>query len=201
MFDQHPKRICILQGRMAAQHSKVVSCPIKEMVGGVEPVLIKMLLDRYYIVVDLVFQVESGFAQKKDGTVVKDLGDLTYEETVLCLVRLMFVVHQTRWIDVSLSNLVGDWLRRVEERFAGVNGKSKISILQSYSTLDQPAEFLKTFFETYPEACDQLVAAEDKAFFLSIVQRPGQKPVPFIPILDANFEVWFKKVSFIIFRY
>jgi fatty acid synthase subunit alpha len=31
------------------------------------------------------------FAQKKDGTVVKDLSDLTYEETVLCLVRLMYV--------------------------------------------------------------------------------------------------------------
>ena len=138
------------------------------------------------------------FAQKKDGSVVKDLGDLTYEETVLRMVRLMFVAHQTRWIDVSLRDLVGDWLRRVEERFAGVNGKSKLSILQSYSTLDQPAEFLKTFFGTYPEACDQLLAAEDKAFFLSIVQRPGQKPVPFIPILDANFEIWFKKVSFII---
>jgi len=36
------------------------------------------------------------FAQKKDGTVVKDLGDPTYEETVLRLVRLMYVKHQSR---------------------------------------------------------------------------------------------------------
>lgn len=31
------------------------------------------------------------FAQKKDGTVVKDVGDMTYEETVFLLVRLMYV--------------------------------------------------------------------------------------------------------------
>jgi enoyl reductase-like protein len=36
------------------------------------------------------------FAQKKDGTVVKDLGDLTYEEIVFRLVRLMYVTHQSR---------------------------------------------------------------------------------------------------------
>nr|GAT43177.1 predicted protein [Mycena chlorophos] len=34
----------------------------------------------------------------------------------------MFVVHESRWVDVSLRNLTGDWLRRVEERFASVNG-------------------------------------------------------------------------------
>ena len=133
------------------------------------------------------------FAQKKDGTVVKDLGDLTYEETVLRLVRLMYVKHQSRWIDISLRNLLGDWLRRVEERFAGVNGKPKQSTLQSYNSLNDPEPFVATFLSTYPEACQQLLAAEDKKYFLSIAQRPGQKPAPFIPVLDATFEVWFKK--------
>lgn len=33
---------------------------------------------------------------------------MTYEETVNRLVRLMFVKHQSRWIDPSLRNLVGD---------------------------------------------------------------------------------------------
>ena len=69
------------------------------------------------------------FAQKKDGMVVKDLGDLTYKETVLRLVRLMYVKHQSRWINISLRNLLGDWLHRVEECFAGVNRQPKQSIL------------------------------------------------------------------------
>src|SRR5271170_1426478 len=110
------------------------------------------------------------------------------------LVRPMYAKHQSRWIDVSLRNLLGDWLRRVEERFAGVNGRPKLSIQQSYHSLDDPEPFVKMFFKTYPEACHQLLAAEDKKYFLSIAQRPGQKPAPFIPVLDANFEVWFKKV-------
>ena len=136
------------------------------------------------------------FGWKKDGSVVEEIGDMTYEETVLRLVRLMYVAHQDRWVDISLRNMTGDWLRRVEERFAGVNGGGhKASILQSYTSLDKPGPFVEEFFKKYPLATEQLIASEDKAFFMTIAQRPGQKPVPFIPVLDSTFEVWFKKVS------
>ena len=136
------------------------------------------------------------FGWKKNNSVATDLNDMTYEETVLRMVRLMFVAHEKRWIDRSLRDLVGDWLRRVEERFAGVNGTgNKLSYLQSFDALDDPSPFIASFFETYPLATEQLLAAEDAAYFLAISQRPGQKPVPFIPVLDASFEVWFKKVS------
>ncbi|KZP00458.1 fatty acid synthase [Calocera viscosa TUFC12733] len=136
------------------------------------------------------------FPAKADGSVVGDIGDMTYEEVVRRMVKLMFVAHQKRWVDLSLRNLVGDWLRRVEERFAGVNGHGpKASVLQSFTSLDHPEAFLTKFFETYPASKEQLVASEDKAYFLAISQRPGQKPVPFIPVLDASFEVWFKKDS------
>ncbi|CAK5268309.1 unnamed protein product [Mycena citricolor] len=129
------------------------------------------------------------FGWKKDESVAKELGDMTYEETVLRMVRLMFVAHEKRWVDLSLRNLTGDWLRRVEERFAGVNGSgNKPSILQSYTSLDDPLPFVQSFFKEYPIATTQLLAAEDSAFFLAISQRPGQKPVPFIPVLDAGFE-------------
>lgn len=139
------------------------------------------------------------FGWKKDGSVAKELGDMTYEETVLRLVRLMFVAHEKRWIDRSLRNLTGDWLRRVEERFAGVNNTgNKPSLLQSYTSLDDPSPFVESFFQAYPLATEQLLAAEDAAYFLAISQRPGQKPAPFIPVLDASFEVWFKKVGFIL---
>jgi fatty acid synthase subunit alpha len=33
----------------------------------------------------------------------------------------MYVAHEDHWLDLSLHNHTGDWLRRVEERFAGVN--------------------------------------------------------------------------------
>lgn len=104
------------------------------------------------------------FGWKKDGSVVDDLGDMTYEETVLRLVRLMYVDHKERWVDISLRNWTGDWLRRVEERFAGVNGGGlKASLLQNYTSLDTPAPFVIEFFEKYPLGKEQLLAAEDAA--------------------------------------
>ncbi|KAG8724432.1 3-oxoacyl-[acyl-carrier-protein] synthase [Ceratobasidium sp. 395] len=135
------------------------------------------------------------FAQKANGTVVGDIADMTYEEVVRRMVRLMYVAHETRWVDRSLRNLVGDWLCRVEERFADGDVKRPTSILQSFIELDEPTRFSDKFFKAYPLASKQLFAAEDKAYFLAIAQRPGQKPVPFVPVLDASFEVWFKKDS------
>ncbi|KAI0685962.1 fatty acid synthase [Cytidiella melzeri] len=135
------------------------------------------------------------FGWKKDNSVAEDIAEMTYEEVVLRMVRLMYVAHQERWVDLSLRNLTGDWLRRIEERFAGVNGGAKASIIQSYSSLDKPHAFVEEFFKAYPLATEQLLATEDKAYFLAISQRPGQKPVPFIPVLDSTFEVWFKKDS------
>ena len=48
------------------------------------------------------------FGWKKNGSVVEDLADMTYEEVTLRMVRLMYVVHQERWVDVTLRNLTGD---------------------------------------------------------------------------------------------
>jgi fatty acid synthase subunit alpha len=124
---------------------------------------------------------------------------MTYEETALRLVRLMYVgIMSPMKIANSIflcTTLTGDWLRRVEEQFAGVNGGgSRASELQSYSSLDKPSLFVTSFFEKYPLAKEQLLAHEDKSYFLNIAQRSGQKPAPFIPILDNNFEVCFKEV-------
>ena len=37
------------------------------------------------------------FLTKKDNQIVEDLGDMTYEETVLRLVRLRYVTHRDHW--------------------------------------------------------------------------------------------------------
>src|SRR5882762_1340803 len=79
--------------------------------------------------------------------------------------------------------------RLVEEGRGEVYGYErgpKASALQSFASL-------KEFSAKYPASTTQLLASEDKAFFLPISQRCGQKSVPFIPILDASFEVWIKR--------
>lgn len=131
------------------------------------------------------------FGKKKNGDVV-DLQDMTYSEVVARMVELLFIKVENRWIDITLRNLVGDFLRRVEERFLQ---KEQISLLQSYSQLDVPFDFVAEFLAHFPEAETQLLTSEDVLHFVTLCQRRGQKPVPFIPVMDKDFEVWFKKDS------
>ncbi|WEW59454.1 beta subunit of fatty acid synthetase [Emydomyces testavorans] len=132
------------------------------------------------------------FGRDSAGNTV-DLEDMTYAEVVHRMVELMYVKHQSRWIDESLKRLSGDFIRRVEERFTSAEGQA--SLLQSYSQLDKPYPAVDNILKAYPEAFSQLISAQDVQHFLLLCQRRGQKPVPFVPALDENFEFWFKKDS------
>ena len=105
----------------------------------------------------------------------------------------MYVKHQSRWIEVSLRNLTVDFIRRVEERFT--TGKGQSSLIQSHADFENPFPVVDKVLNAVPEANDQLINAQDVQHFLLLCQRRGQKPVPFVPSLDDNFEFWFKKDS------
>lgn len=132
------------------------------------------------------------FGRNKAGETV-DLEDMTYGEVVRRMVDLMYVKHESRWIDKSYEVLTGDFIRRVEERFTASQGKP--SLLQSYSELDDPYPAVERILAAYPEAETQLINAQDVQHFLILCQRRGQKPTTFIPALDENFEFYFKKDS------
>ena len=132
------------------------------------------------------------FGRNAAGEVV-DLEDMTYGEILQRMVDLMYVKHESRWIDKSLANLTGDYIRRLEGRFT--SGAGKPSVLQSFSELNDPYSLVETVIRTYPESQTQLINAQDVQYFLRLCQRRGQKPVPFVPSLDENFEFFFKKDS------
>jgi 3-oxoacyl-ACP reductase-like protein/enoyl reductase-like protein/malonyl CoA-acyl carrier protein transacylase/acyl dehydratase len=131
------------------------------------------------------------FGQKKDGEAV-DLQDMTYSEVVYRMITLLYVKHECRWIDVSLRDLVGDFMRRVEERFSTSESPS---LLQNYNQLDEPYAFTEEFLAQFPAAESQLLTSEDVLHFIALCKRPWQKPVPFIPVMDKEFDIWFKKDS------
>lgn len=132
------------------------------------------------------------FGRNAAGEVV-DLEDMTYGEIARRMVDLMYVKHESRWIDQSLQRLTGDFIRRLEERF--VPTSKKPSFIQNYSELAEPYLIIDKVLDAYPEAQTQLVNAQDVQHFLLLCQRRGQKPVPFVPSLDENFELFFKKDS------
>ncbi|PSN67416.1 beta subunit of fatty acid synthase [Corynespora cassiicola Philippines] len=131
------------------------------------------------------------FGRNKKGESV-DLEDMTYAEVVQRMVDLMYVKHQSRWIDPSLKRLTGDFIRRVEERFSK---KDSESLIQNYEELNDPYPIVEKVFKAFPEAEEQLINAQDVQHFLLLCQRRGQKPVPFVPVLDDTFEYFFKKDS------
>ena len=132
------------------------------------------------------------FGRNEAGEVV-DLEDMTYGEVIMRMVDLMYVKHESRWIDASLQRLTGDFIRRVEERFTKKPGQ--ISVLQSYAELFEPYDVAGKVLNSYPQCREQLISAQDVQHFLLLCQRRGQKPVPFVPSLDENFEFYFKKDS------
>ena len=117
-----------------------------------------------------------------------DLEDMTYYEVVLRMIELMYVAHQSRWIDKSYKAIILDFVSRVHERFA-----SKKDV-QDYD-LERPFVFADDLAQNIPQCQEQLLSPEDVKYFLSVCKQPGRKPVNFVPCLDESFELWFKKDS------
>ena len=132
------------------------------------------------------------FGKNKDGKTV-DLDEMTYAEIVRRMIELLYVKHESRWIDPTYIRLTAEWIQRVEERFTQTPGHP--SLLQNRSDLQQPFETVERILAAYPQAETQIVNAHDIEHFLLLCMFPFQKPVPFVPIFDDNFEFYFKKDS------
>lgn len=126
------------------------------------------------------------FGKSSSGALV-DMSEMTYAEILTRLVDLMYVTHQKRWIDESYLQLVFDVAWRMAERLS----YEDIDI----STLKDPYSFLDSFFATRPHARTLLIHPEDASWVIRRCKQRSQKPVNFVPVLDEDFEVFFKKDS------
>ena len=134
------------------------------------------------------------FGRNSEGEAV-DLEDMTYAEVLRRLVELLYVKHQSRWIHESHRVLVADYLQRIEERLSSSIAEHQTPISHNFCSFLEPFSMIDRILDIYPDADTQLISAEDAQYFLSICRRRGQKPVTFIPVIDEQFETWFKKDS------
>ncbi|KAL4898957.1 putative sterigmatocystin biosynthesis fatty acid synthase subunit beta [Aspergillus multicolor] len=125
------------------------------------------------------------FAHTDDGKPV-EMEDLTYRQVLRRLCQLMYVYRQGRWIDPSYLGLVHDFLRLAHGR---------LGLESSFPLTTDPVELQASFNTAYGTLGEQILYPEDVARLINLFGRQGQKPVPFIPRLDANFQTWFKKDS------
>jgi fatty acid synthase subunit beta len=124
-----------------------------------------------------------------------DLKNMTYQDVARRMVNLFYLSKRSQWIDPSYVRIFGDFVRRIEERLPLSNWELSQPIFTSYSDFDEPFEALRNLAHAYQESKSQLINQEDQDYFLALCRRPGQKPVPFIPVFDDKFETWFKKDS------
>ncbi|EFW18012.1 putative PKS/NRPS-like protein biosynthetic cluster [Coccidioides posadasii str. Silveira] len=128
------------------------------------------------------------FAIDSSGNAV-ELEDLTYAGCLLRVVNLMYLPQQRRWVHPSYLRFFLDFLRRVEERLC----HSTSSVVAKESS--NPFKLVDSLHRDCPKLSTELIYPEDVSYFLALCRRRGQKPVNFIPRLDENFEVYFKKDS------
>ena len=147
---------------------------------------------RDYIIDKLNCDYQKVWFGKDEKEKPVNIDEMTYMEVLHRMADLLYIKHQSRWIDTSYRTLIGDFVRRIEERF---NVAAQPSIVQSYQDIDDPWALYRNVTHRYPMCSSQLISTPDADFFLVLCRRGGQKPVPFIPALDDNFELWFKKDS------
>ncbi|KAB2838423.1 DUF1729 domain-containing protein, partial [bacterium] len=154
-----------------------------------------ILADKATIIAELNRDYQKVYFGKKADGRVADLEDMTYMEVARRMVELMHVPggEGGRWIDVTFRDRVYDFLVRTEERFH--RSGDSTAFVQSPKQLEtDPVAFLQEFFARYPKAQERLIASEDVDYFLNLAKRPG-KPVNFIPVIDKDLKIWFKKDS------
>ncbi|QQK39827.1 Fatty acid synthase subunit beta, putative [Penicillium digitatum] len=130
------------------------------------------------------------FGRDVNGATV-DLHEMTYAEVWDRMIDLLYMKGTQEWIDPSWQALVWDYTRRLEERL----GKKQRRLLQRTDQLDQPRQFRDLLFSEYPQAHVDVLTAADVEYLHLLSHRRGQKPVPFLTVLDEDFEYWFKKDS------
>ncbi|KAF5627600.1 fatty acid synthase subunit beta [Fusarium tjaetaba] len=124
-----------------------------------------------------------------------ELDEMTYSEVLYRFVDLTYVRAENRWVHLSWRKLLFDVLVRTLGRLSRSGTSRSAVLLNGPEDLDDPYTTLASILAVIPKATTQLIAYEDVMYFLHNCRRRGQKPVPFVPVLDADFETWFKKDS------
>ncbi|KAJ2655345.1 fatty acid synthase alpha subunit Lsd1 [Coemansia sp. RSA 1200] len=124
-----------------------------------------------------------------------ELPEMTYIQVIDRLLELTYIAKERRWIHPTYRNLVAKFVRRTtmrlhdSEQTFPLEAKRKMDYCKNDAVLDEIA----TVRLAYPDAHTQLLATDDVLFFTGLCRRPGQKSVPFVPTLDADFADYLMK--------
>eukprot|EP00397_Hematodinium_sp_SG-2012_P000038 GEMP01000038.1.p1 GENE.GEMP01000038.1~~GEMP01000038.1.p1 ORF type:complete len:4044 (+),score=1094.81 GEMP01000038.1:434-12565(+) len=158
-----------------------------------------------YIIKRLNEDFQKVYFGRKENGVVCDLAEMTYAEVLHRFVALCYInaddeveskrherwTPDGRWIDVTYMTRLESWFHRCE---AHVNAGNASFLRAPIDLTTRPQDAVRAFVAQSPQLSQKLLITEDIDVFLHLC-KTGGKPVPFIPIIDGQLELWFKKDS------
>ena len=128
-----------------------------------------------------------------------DVAEMTYAEMLERFVVLTALGRNGRyedgaWLDVTHRSRFIALLQQAEARLNPADSGRIATLFADPVSVDDPAAALALLVDTYPTARTALMHPADVAHFLSVARRPG-KPVPFVPVIDADVRRWYQSDS------
>ncbi|QWC84843.1 DUF1729 domain-containing protein [Nocardioidaceae bacterium] len=137
-----------------------------------------------------------------------DLAAMTYEQLLRRYVELCFrpgtpaagsasdagAVEDSVWLDDSLAARFTDLLDRAVARVHPADSGEIDRPVEQTAAYADPAAAIDALVATHPEAAACVLHPADVSHVLQVFRRPG-KPVPFVPVVDADVRRWWRSDS------
>ncbi len=128
-----------------------------------------------------------------------DVAELTYAELLERFVALTALGRHGRyedgaWLDPTHRARFIALLQRAEARLDPLDSGPIPTLFAQPASVDDPAAALAALVQAHPAARTALLHPADVAHFLTVARMPG-KPVPFVPVLDADVRRWYQSDS------
>lgn len=121
-----------------------------------------------------------------------DVSAMTYLAWLERFAELTRGSQAGEWLDVTLRDRFHAMLQRAEARLAEADHGDIPTLFPEPADVDDQA--VRALIDAYPAAASVIVHPADVSFFVEVCRRPG-KPVPFVPVLDADVRRWWRSDS------
>lgn len=125
-----------------------------------------------------------------------DVASLTYAAWLERFLELSAPVTdgQAAWLDVTIRDRFHALVQRAEARLADADHGPIATLFPASSDVEDGAAALAALRSAYPAADSVQLHPAELPFFLTVCRRPG-KPVPFVPVIDADVRRWWRADS------
>ncbi|MFL6089552.1 MAG: fatty acid synthase subunit beta domain-containing protein [Aeromicrobium sp.] len=123
-----------------------------------------------------------------------DVAALTYGQLLDRFVELTVMAEDGAWLDVSIRDRFHALLQRSEARLHPADHGTIDTLFETADAVEDAVAALARLRTAYPAADAVVLHPADVHFFIDVCRKPG-KPVPFVPVIDADVRQWWRSDS------